>query len=80
MIVKQLRPPVITPPLVPCEGKLKSYPYINEEYKERRALSLRQTENYHLCGRRSTYIVDGKHYCKVHAGHAALKYLLKQEI
>jgi hypothetical protein len=78
-VIKQIPPPTETPPFVPCEGVLKHYPYLTEEYKKRRAASLRQTGDYHLCGRRSTYMVDGKYYCKVHAGDAALTYLLEQE-
>ena len=78
-IIEVLIPPVPEPPSYPCEGVLKSYPYLNDAYKARRAASLKQTGDYNLCGRRAMYKVEGKCFCKVHAGQAALEYLIAME-
>lgn len=79
-IIEELVPVVPTPPFHPCEARLKSYGYLTEEYKERRARSLKQTTDKNLCGRRSAYKLEGKCYCRVHAGQVALKILVEREI
>lgn len=78
-IIEVLAPPIPKPPFHPCEGTLKSYPYLTAEYKTRRRANLKQTDNPELCGRRSAYTIEGKNYCRVHAGSAAIEYLQKQD-
>ncbi len=76
-VASWVRPPVVTPPLIPCEGRLKHYPHVTEEYKTRR--KERHGVDDGTCGRRSAVIVDGRHYCLTHGGRAALEYLMREE-
>lgn len=77
MLAPLIPPP---PPFHACEARLLSYSCLTDEYKARRARNLGQEEQEReLCGRRSSYRVTGKCYCKVHAGPAALKCLVALE-
>lgn len=80
MKIEELYPPTPIPPFYPCEAKLKSYDGLSPEYRARRARSLNQPpEKVKLCGRRSAYRIGGKCYCRTHAGHVALSYLMEQD-
>lgn len=70
--VRQLRTAIPLRPVTPqCEAN-RTNRYLSDEYGAGRTRPLPQ------CSHSSSYVINGAHYCKRHAGDVALKLLLEQ--
>lgn len=70
MIVRELRPQHRPVPAPMCQGEVALTPHLRQWRRERMPADMLER-----CTRSSTWEIDGKHYCALHAGQIALRIL-----
>lgn len=74
MIIKVLKPRLPKTPLTPqCSVVIEEThnPPIPRDIRRKRVASYGMDVG--CCARRSSHVIDGKHYCRLHAGQEALR-------